>query len=96
MKYLEQKLDIKKLVDIKVKFSAELGNSKISVKEFLNLEKSSVIDLEKQAGESVEIYINKKIIGKGEVMVFERNLAIRINEVFNSDSIIKYFTKEIS
>ncbi|MDY5557470.1 FliM/FliN family flagellar motor switch protein, partial [Helicobacter sp.] len=54
----------------------------------------SIIDLQKPAGESVEIFINGRIIGKGEVMVYEKNLAIRVNEILDSNAIIYYLTRE--
>ena len=69
------------LMDISVDFIAELGTTTISINELLKFEAGSVIDLEKPAGESVELYINNRIFGKGEVMVYEKNLAIRINEI---------------
>jgi len=62
----------------------------------LKLVNGSVIDLQKPAGESVELYVNGKIIGKGEVMVYEKNLAVRINEILDSKSVIQYFSKELS
>ncbi len=82
------------ILDINVDFVAELGTNSISIKDILTLEVGSVIDLEKPAGESVELYINGKIIGKGEVMVYEKNLAIRINEILDSKSVIQYFKRE--
>ncbi len=87
-------LNYDKLIDISVKLVTELGSTKITVAEYLKLTKGSVIDLGKPAGESVELYVNQKILGKGEVMVYEDNLAIRINEILDSDSIIQYFKKE--
>lgn len=42
----------------------------------------------------MEVYINGRIIGKGEVMVYEKNLAIRINEVLDSNSVLYFFSKE--
>ncbi|MBE2986199.1 flagellar motor switch protein FliN [Campylobacter sp. RM12920] len=83
------------LMDIGVDFIAELGTTTISVHELLKLESGSVVDLEKPAGESVELYINNRIFGKGEVMVYEKNLAIRINEILDSKSVIQYFKKEL-
>lgn len=83
------------LMDISVDFIAELGTTTISIAELLRLEVGSVIDLEKPAGESVELYINNRIFGKGEVMVYEKNLAIRINEILDSKSVIQYFKKEL-
>ena len=43
---------------------------------------------------NLEIYINGRIVGKGEVMVYEKNLAIRVNEVLDSNAIIYYLTRE--
>ena len=83
------------LMDISVDFIAELGTTTVSINELLKFEAGSVIDLEKPAGESVELYINNRIFGKGEVMVYEKNLAIRINEILDSKSVIQYFIKEL-
>ncbi|ULO01968.1 flagellar motor switch C-ring protein FliN [Campylobacter sp. RM5004] len=83
------------LLDVSVDFISELGTTQLSVKEFLELGIGSVIDLEKPAGESVELYVNNRIFGKGEVMVYERNLAIRINEILSSKTVIQYFKKEL-
>jgi len=91
---IRQRLTYEKIADIKVNFIAELGSVEISIRQLLSLQNGSVIDLQKPAGESVELYINNKIFGKGEVMVYEKNLAIRINEILNSKDIIQYFLKE--
>ncbi len=90
----EKRLSYEKIADISVDFIAELGSTFITVRELLSLQNGSVIDLQKPAGDSVELYINNKIFGKGEVMVYEKNLAIRINEILNSKNIIQYFLKE--
>jgi flagellar motor switch protein FliN/FliY len=87
-------MDYEGLLDMKVEFIADLGQTSLSIKEILALQKGSVIDLGKPAGESVEAYVNNRIIGKGEVMVYEKNLAIRINEVLDSTSVIYYLSKE--
>ena len=94
--YVARKLlsGFENLLDISVDFVAELGTTHITIQRLLKLEKGSVIDLEKPAGESVELYINGKIFGKGEVMVYEKNLAIRINEILDSKTDIQYFKKE--
>jgi len=83
------------LVDINVDFISELGTTSLSIRDLLKLAKGSVIDLKKPAGESVELFVNNKIFGKGEVMVYEKNLAIRINEILDSKTVIQYFKKEI-
>jgi len=68
----------------------------LSIRELLALNKGSVIDLKKPAGESVELFVNNKIFGKGEVMVYERNLAIRINEILDSKTVIQHFKRELA
>ncbi len=82
------------LQDMEIEFIAELGQTELTLNEILALNKGSVIDLNKPAGESVESYVNGRIIGKGEVMVYEKNLAIRINEVLDSTGVIYYLSKE--
>ena len=82
------------LLDMDVTFTAELGSTRLTLREILKFEKGSIIDLQKPAGESVENFVNGRIIGKGEVMVYEKNLAIRINEILDSNAIIYYLTKE--
>jgi flagellar motor switch protein FliN/FliY len=82
------------LLDMEIEFVADLGETELSIAEILKLNKGSVIDLGKPAGESVESYVNGRIIGKGEVMVYEKNLAIRINEVLDSSAVLYYLSKE--
>lgn len=87
-------MDYEGLLDMEIEFVADLGETELSISEILKLEKGSVIDLNKPAGESVESYVNGRIIGKGEVMVYEKNLAIRINEVLDSSAVLYYLSKE--
>ncbi len=86
--------DYTSLLDMDVELVSDLGQTNQTLRDILNLEKGSVIDLEKPAGESVEIYVNGRIIGKGEVMVFEKNLAIRVNEILDSKAVLYFFSKE--
>ncbi|MCK9372666.1 MAG: flagellar motor switch protein FliN [Sulfuricurvum sp.] len=87
-------MDYDGLLDMEVEFVADLGQTTLTLGEIIKLEKGSVIDLGKPAGESVESYVNGRIIGKGEVMVYEKNLAIRINEVLDSSAVLYYLSKE--
>jgi flagellar motor switch protein FliN/FliY len=86
--------DYSGLLDMKVDFNVDLGSTNITLDEFVKLGKGSIIDLEKAAGESAEVYVNGRIIGKGEVMVYEKNLAIRVNEILSSDAVLYYFSRE--
>lgn len=84
------------LLDMSVEFSSDLGETELTVRELLQLTKGSIIDLKKPAGESVESYVNGRILGKGEVMVYEKNLAIRINEILDSSAVLYHLSKEKS
>ena len=86
--------DYENLIDTEVIFESDLGRVEMTIREILSLQKGSIIDLKKPAGESAEVYVNGRIIGKGEVMVYEKNLAIRLNEVLDANSLIYYLTKE--
>ena len=86
--------DYSNLLDTEVLFESDLGRVDITLREILSLQKGSVVDLQKPEGESVEVYINGRIVGKGEVMVYEKNLAIRLNEVLDANQLIYYLTKE--
>ena len=87
-------MDYSGLLDMEVEFIADLGETNLSVTEVLQLAKGSIIDLKKPAGESVESYVNGRILGKGEVMVYEKNLAIRINEILDSSAVLYHLSKE--
>ncbi|BCZ19801.1 hypothetical protein NHP190012_14430 [Helicobacter sp. NHP19-012] len=94
--YLEELInDYKGLLDMEVTFMAELGSTSIPLGEVLRFERGSVIDLQKPAGESVDTFVNGRVIGKGEVMVYEKNLAIRLNEVLDSNAIVYYIAKDM-
>jgi flagellar motor switch protein FliN/FliY len=86
--------DFSNLLDTEVLFESDLGRVEVTLREILNFQKGSVIDLQKPEGESAEVYINGRIIGKGEVMVYEKNFAIRLNEVLDANQLIYYLTKE--
>lgn len=82
------------LLDMEVEFVSDLGETELTVGEILKLTKGSIVDLKKPAGESVESYVNGRILGKGEVMVYEKNLAIRINEILDSSAVLYHLSKE--
>ncbi|MDR1912284.1 MAG: flagellar motor switch protein FliN [Helicobacteraceae bacterium] len=86
--------DFSELLAMEIELVSDLGQTTLPLREILNLERGSVIDLGKPAGESVEIYVNGRIIGRGEVMVYEKNLAIRVNEVLDANAVLYYFAKE--
>jgi flagellar motor switch protein FliN/FliY len=87
-------MDYSGLLDMEVEFISDLGETELTISEILQLKKGSIIDLKKPAGESVESYVNGRILGRGEVMVYEKNLAIRINEVLDSSAVLYHLSRE--
>ena len=69
------------LLDIKLQLTVELGRTTLPVKKVLELTRGSIIELEKIAGEPVELYANGKLIAHGEVVVIEDNFGLRITSM---------------
>lgn len=80
-------LDI--LMDVKLQLTVELGRAVLPIKKVLELTKGSIIELEKVAGEPVELYANGKLIANGEVVVIEDNFGLRITSITNPDERLK-------
>ncbi|MFC0271304.1 flagellar motor switch phosphatase FliY [Metabacillus herbersteinensis] len=74
-----QNLDM--LLDIPLQVTVELGRTKRSVKEILELSSGSIIELDKLAGEPVDILVNNKIVAKGEVVVIDENFGVRVTDI---------------
>lgn len=71
------------LKDVPLMVQAELGRTKLQVKEILKLGEGSVIELDKEAGAPVDILVNNKLIARGEVVEIEGNFGVRIIEIVN-------------
>lgn len=69
------------LFDIPLQVTVELGRAKRTVKDILRLSPGAVVELDKLAGEPVDIYVNNKLIAKGEVVVIDENFGVRVTEI---------------
>ena len=69
------------LMDVSLEVTIELGRTVMSVKEILSLGVGSVIELDRMSGDPVDILVNGKLIAKGEVVVIEDNLGVRITSI---------------
>lgn len=69
------------LLDISMQLTVELGRTKMQIKKILALGEGSIIELEKLAGEPVDLLVNGKLIAKGEVVVIDENFGVRITEI---------------
>jgi|GEM_PF-3270831 len=69
------------LGDVTVTLKAELGTSRLFVKEILLLRKNSIVELDKLAGEQIDIYLNDVFFARGEVVVIGDALGVRLTEI---------------
>ncbi|MPQ25838.1 flagellar motor switch phosphatase FliY [Bacillus paralicheniformis] len=76
-----QNLDM--LMDIPLSVTVELGRTNRSVKEVLELSTGSIIELDKLAGEPVDILVNQRVVAKGEVVVIDENFGVRVTDILS-------------
>ncbi len=76
------------LKDVALRVKIELGRTRMYVEDFLKLNVDSVIELDKAAGDPVDIFVNERLVARGEVLVLNENFCIRVSEIIdpsNSD-----------
>ncbi len=88
----KQNLDL--ILDIDVEVTAELGRTSMLIKDIIELSPGSVIELNKLAGESVDIFINQALVAKGEVVVINENFGVRITEIVGAAARIQNLGKQ--
>jgi len=74
-----QKIDL--LYDVPLEVSVEIGRTRRLLKEVLGFTQGSVVELEKSAGDPVDVLINGRLVARGEVVVVDENFGIRITEI---------------
>lgn len=79
-----QKSGVDLIMDVNVQVSVELGRTTMQVRDVLGLGPGAVVELDKHAGEPVEVVVNNKIVARGEVVVIDENFGVRITEIVNA------------
>src|SRR5205814_861744 len=72
-------IDLLRDVDLNVKI--ELGRSRMLVEDVLKLSEGSVVELDKLAGDPVDVFVNERLVARGEVLVLNDNFCVRVNEI---------------
>ena len=72
------------LMDVTINVTVELGRARLTVREILSLGEGSIIELQKLAGEPVDLLVNGKLIARGEVVVIDECFGVRITEIVDS------------
>lgn len=76
-----QSLDF--ILDVPLKVTVELGRSRMAIREILQLTQGSVIELQKFAGEPLEVLVNDKLIARGETVVVNEKFGIRLTDIIS-------------
>jgi len=69
------------LRDVELNVKIELGRSRMLVEDVLKLAEGSVVELDKLAGDPVDVFVNERLIARGEVLVLNDNFCVRVNEI---------------
>ncbi|PIE70218.1 MAG: flagellar motor switch protein FliN [Deltaproteobacteria bacterium] len=75
--------DIEFILDIPLELSVELGRSRMLINDLLQLGQGSIVELDKLAGEPLEIYINRKLVARGEVVVVNEKFGVRLTDIIS-------------
>lgn len=85
----QEKRNLDMLLDIPLQVTVELGRTKRAVKDILELSTGSILELDKLAGEPVDIHVNNKLIAQGEVVVIDENFGVRVTEIVSQSDRLK-------
>ncbi|WP_252313468.1 flagellar motor switch phosphatase FliY [Sinobaca sp. H24] len=78
------------LLDISLEVTVELGRTKKSIKDILHFSQGSIIELDKLAGEPVDILVNQKLVARGEVVVIDENFGVRVTDIASREDRIRH------
>jgi flagellar motor switch protein FliN/FliY len=82
-----EKVSMDLLRDVTLDLKIELGRTRLNLDEILQLRRGSVVTLDKLAGDPVDIFVNGRLVARGEVLVLNDNFCVRVAELIGSDSI---------
>jgi len=88
-KSARRSLDLEQLQDIRVPVHLHLGGTKMPLEDLLKIEPDQVIQLDRLAGEAVDIVVNKRHMAKGEVVVVNNHLAVRLISLLSPEERLK-------
>ncbi len=77
--------DLEAVYDIPVQISAVLGKANMQVSQLLKLGRGAVVELDRKVGEAIDIYVNNRLVARGEVVVVEDRLGVTMTEIIKSD-----------
>jgi flagellar motor switch protein FliN/FliY len=81
---------INMLLDVNVPIGVQLGQTRMTIRELLNLKRGGIVRLNRMAGEAVDVFISKKLMAKGEVTVVDDRLSVRIVQLYGEREKFKH------
>ena len=81
---------INMLLDVNVGISVQLGQTRMTIRELLNLRQGSLVRLSRMAGEPVDVFIKDKVMAKGEITVVDDKLSVRIGQLYGAKEKFKH------
>lgn len=78
--------DLEAVYDIPVQVSAVLGKATMQVSQLLKLGRGAVVELDRKVGEAIDIYVNNRLVARGEVVVVEDRLGVTMTEIIKMDN----------
>ena len=73
------------MFDVPVQVSAVLGRSRMDVSQLLKLAPGAVLELDRKVGEAIDIYVNNRLVARGEVVLVEEKLGVTMTEIIKAD-----------
>ncbi len=84
--------DLDSILDIPITLSVEIGKSRLSIRNLLQLNQGSVVELDRMAGEALDVLINGMLVAHGEVVVVNEKLGIRLTDVVSAQERVRKLT----
>ncbi len=78
-------VDLEAVFDVPVQVSAVLGRARMDVGDLLNLGPGTVLELDRKVGEAIDIYVNNRLVARGEVVLVEEKLGVTMTEIIKSE-----------
>ena len=78
--------DLEAVFDVPVNITAVLGRTNIEVSDLLKLDNGDVVELDRKVGEAIDIYVNNRLVARGEVVLVEDRLGVTMTEIIKGDA----------
>lgn len=82
-------INLESILDVRLTLTLEVGRAKITVRELLALTPGSVVELDRQAGEPLDLYVNGILVARGEVVVVNERFGLRLTEVVSASDRVR-------